>query len=126
MINVDKQVSYWKTGAEEDFVVARKLILDGHSRQGLFFLHLTLEKVLKAHVCKTTRDLAPRIHDLVKLAKLSALNVDSESASIMAEINAFNLKGRYPENFPILPSRAEAERHLAQAERVYQWLMSQL
>jgi len=28
----------------------------------MFFVHVALEKTLKAHVCEATRDLAPKIH----------------------------------------------------------------
>jgi HEPN domain-containing protein len=39
----------------------------------LFFAHLALEKLLKAHVCRATRDLAPRVHALLRLAERAGL-----------------------------------------------------
>lgn len=74
MIDVEKQVAYWRDGAQEDWAVARELVGNGRTRHGLFFVHLALEKVLKAHVCRQTRDLAPRIHNLVRLAELTGVN----------------------------------------------------
>ena len=74
MVNIDKHISHWKSGAEEDFEVADHLIKAGKIRHGLFFLHLTLEKILKAHVCLSNRDMAPRMHNLVRLAELSGIS----------------------------------------------------
>ena len=53
MVDIDKQISYWKESADEDWAVAQQLLGSGRTRHGLFFAHLTLEKMLKALVCKT-------------------------------------------------------------------------
>ena len=73
MIDILKQIDYWRSGAEEDWSVAKKLVKEKKVRHGLFFAHLTMEKLVKAHVCKKTVDLAPRIHNLVRLAEISSL-----------------------------------------------------
>ncbi|MEW5801581.1 MAG: hypothetical protein AB1847_05675 [bacterium] len=39
--------------------MARELIEHGRSRHGLFFAHLALEKVIKAHICRHTQEPAP-------------------------------------------------------------------
>jgi hypothetical protein len=65
MIDIEKQVAYWREGAAEDWLVAVELVDLGRTRHGLFFAHLALEKMLKAHVCRVTQDLAPRIHPLL-------------------------------------------------------------
>lgn len=68
MIVIEKQVAYWQDGAIEDWGVAKELIKRNKTRHGLFFVHLALEKLLKAQVCRRTQDLAPRVHNLVRLA----------------------------------------------------------
>ena len=122
MIDVDKQVAYWRDGAQEDWAVARELIDLGRTRHGLFFVHLALEKALKVHVCRQTRDLAPRIHNLVRLAELASINASQEQIDTLAEMNAFNLEGRYPDLLALPPTPAEAQAYLARAEEVFQWL----
>jgi hypothetical protein len=40
MVNIDKHISYWRNGAEEDFEAAKQLIGSNKIRYVLFFLHL--------------------------------------------------------------------------------------
>ena len=50
MVDISKQIEYWNRSAQEDWQVAQQLVESGKIRHGLFFAHLALEKVLKAHV----------------------------------------------------------------------------
>ena len=59
MVDIKKQISYWRDNALEDLNVARDLVRDAKVRHGLFFAHLAIEKALKASVCNTTGDIAP-------------------------------------------------------------------
>jgi HEPN domain-containing protein len=126
MIDIEKQVAYWLSGASEDWQVATELIRRKRLRHGLFFAHLALEKALKAHVCRQTQDLAPRIHNLVRLAEIAQLQLDDKQIDVLAEMNAFNLEGRYPEMLTPEPTIEEARRYIRRAKEVYTWLMSQL
>jgi len=56
----------------EDWEVGKELIVGRRFRHGLFFIHLALEKILKAHVCRNTVDIAPPIHNLARLAEKPA------------------------------------------------------
>jgi len=69
-MDVEKQIDYWRQGSTEDWEVAVRLVKDGKSRHGLFFAHLAPEK-LKALVCRHTRDIPPRIHNLTRLSQLA-------------------------------------------------------
>lgn len=126
MIDIQKQIEYWQNGAIEDWDVAQGLISQNKVRHGLFFAHLALEKLLKAHVCRQTQDLAPRIHNLSRLTELAALPLSQNQQDILAEMNVFNLEGRYPDVLMPPPSQDEAENYMHQTEEVYQWLMRQL
>jgi len=124
MIDIDKQISFWRNSAGEDLAVARDLVDRNRIRHGLFFTHLALEKALKAHVCRATQDIAPRLHNLVRLAELAELDTRPTRLDILAEMNVFNIEGRYPDTLSPPPSREEAEHYMAQAEEVFQWLIS--
>ena len=126
MIDIQKQVAYWRSGAEEDWAVARDLVTRGRPRHGLFFAHLALEKVLKAHVCLKTRDLPPRIHNLLTLAECAGLLLTKDRRKTLARLNAFCLAGRYPETLPPAPSVAQARTFLKQSEEVLTWLIETL
>lgn len=93
MVDIDKQISYWKESADEDWAVAQQLLGSGRTRHGLFFAHLTLEKMLKALVCKNTGDLAPRIHNLNRLIVLTGVAASSEQTDVLAEMNPFHIEG---------------------------------
>ena len=124
MVNIDKQVTFWRSSAVEDWDVARQLVDNGRTRHGLFFVHLAFEKILKAMVCKHTQDLAPRLHNLIRLSEVAGLSLDQENRAILAEINAFHIEGRYPEPLMAPPSKEEALRYISKAEEVFQWLMN--
>ena len=126
MTDVAKQVAFWRDSSEEDWDVAAELIKTRHARHGLFFAHLALEKLLKALVVQKMEDLAPRLHSLVRLAELAGLSPDEKQIDTLAEMNAFNIEGRYPELVMAPPSQAEAKRLLRRAEEVRVWLTAQL
>ena len=125
MVDIAKQIAFWRDSAKEDWDVARQLLDNGRTRHGLFFAHLALEKILKAIVCKHSQDLAPRLHNLSRLAELAALTLDTKKMEVIAEMNAFHIEGRYPESLMKAPTKEEALNYMAEAEGVFQWLMNQ-
>ena len=56
MIDVDKQIAYWRNSSLEDWEVAQELIALERSRHALFFTHLSVEKMLKAHIWPLRND----------------------------------------------------------------------
>jgi len=112
MFDIDKQIAHWRSGAEEDWQVACELIEQGRIRHGMFFAHLALEKILRAHVCMATRELAPPTHNLVRLAQNGVPTLNSQQMDLLAEVNSFNIEGRYPELLLPLPTTAEAKDYL--------------
>jgi HEPN domain-containing protein len=124
MVDIEKQIQYWVEGAKEDWDVAQELLAKGRVRHALFLGHLALEKILKANVCRITQDLAPRIHNLIRLAELTGFNLSPDQIDILAEMNAFNVEGRYPETLQAPPTVSEGGQYLARAKEVFEWLKS--
>jgi len=60
-VDVTEHINYWRNGSDEDFAAAESLLSKGHLRHSLFFAHFAIEKMLKAHVTRDTRDI-PREH----------------------------------------------------------------
>lgn len=69
--------------------------------------------------------MAPRLHNLSRLAELAALTMETQKMEVLAEMNAFHIEGRYPESLTKAPTREEALNYIAGAEGVFQWLMNQ-
>jgi HEPN domain-containing protein len=126
VVDIAEQIEYWRKGPEEDFEAAGLLITSGKTRHGLFFAHLALEKILKAHICRQTGKLAPRLHNLVRLAELSSLDFEADHLNVLAEMNEFNLEGRYPVTFIPPPDAAEANEYIEKSKEVLAWLMQRL
>ena len=104
MFDLEKQIDYWVRGADSDIETAELLIVGKKFLEGLFFCHLTIEKISKALVVKNTGQLAPKSHNLSYLADLASLNIDGEQASFMSVLMKYQLEGRYPEYYPKSPS----------------------
>lgn len=126
-MDIVQHIDYWREGAREDLEAAVVLLAQNKTRHALFFAHAALEKLLKAHVVGTTRDLPPRIHDLLKLAALAGLALGRERREFLAGFQRHRLEGRYPDRPPAsAPSRDEAEAGLDAAKETFAWLMSLL
>jgi HEPN domain-containing protein len=126
MINIKKQITYWRKSAEEDWSVGQTLVSSGKIRHGLFFIHLALEKILKANMCRTTQDLAPKIHSLVRLAEQTQMAISEAHMDFLAEFDRFDIAGRYPHEDNGCLEQADAEARVAKAQEVFQWLSEQL
>ncbi|MDR3610586.1 MAG: HEPN domain-containing protein, partial [Ignavibacteriaceae bacterium] len=60
--NKTAQIEYWKTTAISDLETSEILIEKGKTVHGLFWCHLTIEKMLKAHYVKANNEFAPKTH----------------------------------------------------------------
>ena len=126
MIDINKQVKFWRNVAQEDWEVASDLVIRNRVRHGLFYAHLALEKALKSHVCSVTQDLAPRLHNLVRLSEVAELSLNPDQLDVLAEMNAFNIEGRYPDTLSPPPNKKQAVEYIAKSKKVFQWLIDQL
>ena len=126
MVDVPKQIEYWRASSEEDFAAAESLLEKGHFRHSLFFAHLAVEKMLKAHVTRQTKDIPPRIHNLIRLAEIAELSVEPEHASFLRRFDMYQLEGRYPESSHMIIDLKAANEILALAGDILKWLKAQL
>ncbi len=125
MVNIGRQIAHWRKGAEEDWEVAQELVSRRRIRHGLFFAHLSLEKILKAHVCCKIRDIAPPVHNLTRLANLSGLPIEEDFRDVLADVSPFNIEARYPDMLIPEPSFEEAKAYMQRIEKVFTWLTAQ-
>jgi HEPN domain-containing protein len=123
MIDIERQVAHWRESAVEDLAVGRDLIARQKPRHGLFFVHLALEKTLKALVCRATGETPPKIHNLVRLSELARIDPTQQQMDTLADMTVFNIEGRYAETLPSFPTQAEVQGVLRRAEEVFRWLI---
>jgi HEPN domain-containing protein len=64
----------------------------------LFMLHLTIEKLFKAHWVKDNIDnFPPRTHDLQFLHNQADLDIPAEDYDYLAVVNQWSIDTRYPD-----------------------------
>jgi len=125
-MDVRKQIDYWRTSSDEDFAAAQSLLEKGHLRHCLFFAHLAIEKMLKGYVTKQTKDIPPRIHNLVRLAGIAGLKLNPAQDDFLHEFGAYQLAGRYPDIEQMLLDSDLAREELSRAKEMLAWLKKQL
>ncbi|MCF8130485.1 MAG: HEPN domain-containing protein [Deltaproteobacteria bacterium] len=85
-------IEYWVKSADSDLEAAEALFESAKYDWCLFIAHLVLGKALKANFVLTNESKnPPRIHNLVKLAELSFLNLSDAEILFLDEINDFNI-----------------------------------
>lgn len=124
-----KQVAYWLTQSDNDLPVAESMLEKGHYTWCLFIGHLVLEKILKAIYVREHQKIAPRIHDLVRLAKSTSLNLSDEQLVFLSEVSDFNMEGRYPDEknqFARKCDKQFATDYLRRIKEMRAWLKKQI
>lgn len=92
-----KRFEFWLKSSEEEIAAASVLLKNKKLRQSLFFIHLSLEKILKALVIKEKEEHPPITHNLKYLAEEIGLDLPVEMANFLIEATAFNIEARYPD-----------------------------
>ena len=115
--------AHWRDGAVEDLETADILFEKRKLRQCLFFVHLALEKALKAIVVDRTQDHSPKIHNLDRLVQLAEIAISEEKLADLTLFNRYCMQGRYPDLAPTRITLEEAEQRLAQGKEFLEWLL---
>lgn len=128
MLTIKDHIKYWVDSAENDLSVAETLYNSAKYDWCLFIGHLVLEKILKALFIQRNYELAaPKIHNLLKLAQLSKIELNDEQQLFLETVNSFNIEGRYPEiknEFYKTANKEFTERHFTKIKEYYFWLKS--
>lgn len=88
-------VQAWKDSAVDNLETAEELLKLGKRHDALFFLHLSLEKILKGLHQFIKHQPSLYIHDLYKLAIEAGLEISKEEREALDEISTFNIAARY-------------------------------
>lgn len=93
-----EHIAYWVETAAKNWKAVPHLYKAKCYVEALFWGHLVLEKLLKAHWVKdNTGNTPPKIHHLIKLAAQTKLVFTDEELLSLAKMNDVQLEGRYPD-----------------------------
>lgn len=126
----DEHIKYWRESAQRDLESAEIIFSSGRYDWCLFVGHLALEKILKAlFVERNDNNIPPKIHNLVRLAELSKIELNDDQKFLLDKINDFNIHTRYPDYNLELYKRCNAEftsANLSKIKEYYSWFNSLL
>ena len=74
-IDIVKLTKYWIESSDEDFETMLVLFDTKRFNWSLFVGHLMIEKLLKAYYVKFKQNFPPFIHNLLRLAELSEIEM---------------------------------------------------
>jgi len=91
----EKLVNHWINSSDDDFATMQDMYNTKHYNWTLFLGHLVIEKLLKACFVKTKHQFPPLIHNLLRLAEKSDIELDTELTTFFATVTNFNINARY-------------------------------
>lgn len=122
-------IKYWKDSASDSLDTSNTLFIPGKYHHCLFFLHLAIEKILKAVFVKCKNDTPPPTHDLVRLAEVAGLPMEENRKLELTEISSFNVSARYDDykkQFYIKATKEYAEKWLDKGKAIFAELEAML
>ena len=125
MKSVQEVVKYWRTASKEDFDSAEILFQNKKYHHALFFCHLSIEKMLKAIIVKSTKTAPPLVHDLIRLAEKAKLPLSEAQKNELVEITTFNIGARYDDYKLSFRKKAKKQfsfKYLKKTREMMQWL----
>ena len=119
MMSKQQHIDYWVNTAQYDWSGAEETFIAKRYVHCLFWAHLTIEKLAKAHWVKNNQDnIPPKIHNIVRLLELSNVDLGDETMDFLERFNDFQLSGRYPDYQNQMYTRCTKEYTYAQLEKI--------
>jgi HEPN domain-containing protein len=98
MMSKADHISYWVDTADKNWRALHNMVQAGDNVEALFWAHLVIEKLSKALWVKDNEEnMPPRSHNLDYLLARTSFSPTPEQTSVLAELNRFQLEGRYPD-----------------------------
>jgi len=125
-----EHIVYWIKTAKEDWKAVQSMYNSKVYIHALFFAHLVLEKLCKAHWVKDNIDnTPPKIHNLITLISKTNFQLPDADKEFMYSMNQFQLEGRYPDYKLDLQKRyksAQTKKILEQVNNIRKCLLKDL
>jgi HEPN domain-containing protein len=93
-----QHIDYWVNTAAEDWISVEIMFAAKRYLHCLFWSHLVLEKLAKAHWVKNHKEnIPPKIHNVIWLLEESGVDLGKDTMAFLVEFNRFQLSTRYPD-----------------------------
>jgi HEPN domain-containing protein len=93
-----EHIDYWIETAKKDWEAIQYMYEAKSYVYALFFAHLVVEKLCKAHWVKDNEgNYPPKVHNLLNIVAKTKLDLSDEDKDFLAILNQFQLDGRYPD-----------------------------
>ena len=130
MSDKEKQVAYWLSTAVDDLESITILFEGKKYVQALFFAHLALEKILKAHWVKNNeQNFPPKSHNLIFIYQNSSISLNEEQTTFLQMMNIYQIEGRYPDYLSMLhntTNKEKTEEIIYQAKQLFICLQNKM
>jgi len=130
-MNSFEKSKYWLELAYDDIETAKWLLEGNKLLECGLFCHLAVEKALKAVVTEVTKEIPPRVHDLLRLARLGKVyeEITEQQIDFLDEITPLQIEARYPEykdQIALGLSNGICGEMIAETEELLCWIKQQL
>lgn len=128
-MNKEELISYWIESSDNDFRTMNHLFEKKDYNWALFVGHLIIEKLLKAYYVKNVDNTPPFIHNLLKLAEKSKIELSEEQKDILDTVSTFNLRSRYEDyklEFYKMCSKRFTTKWIKKITEFRKWIKEQL
>jgi HEPN domain-containing protein len=118
-------IKYWLDKSEEHIISMDNMFRSGEYTWALFVGHLAIEKILKCYYIKILSQDIPGIHNLIRLAELSSLNINEEQKLLLIAVTRFNIEARYDEykiELKKLATKEFTEKYINEIKDFHKWL----
>lgn len=119
----------WAAQSLYDIETAKAMLDAGRYLYVLFCCQQAVEKMLKALIAKRTRELPPRLHNLMRLAEVASLTIPEDTAHLFRRLTDFYIASRYPEELEAATWNVDAsqvQQTYVATEEVLRWLSAVL
>jgi len=94
----EQHINHWVNTAQYDWEGVENAFSTKNYLHCLFWAHLVLEKLAKAHWVKKHEDnIPPKIHNIVRLLEQSNIDLGEDTMKFLEMFIRFQLSARYPD-----------------------------
>lgn len=128
---MNDQITYWIELSEYDIDTAEAMLETKRYLYVGFMCHQSIEKALKAVLVSKSKELPPKIHNLIRLAEKADLldKMNENRKKILFLLNPLNIETRYPSYKDVLLSQLTNEKCVEiinKTKELLVWIKSQL